>query len=349
MSRMKLKCYYILSILLFFTASANGAFNDIGVGARPLGLGGAFVALADDSNAANYNAAGLAYIDEIQIGATYAQRFNGLVNYNTISGIAPIGSIGTLGGNIGILSENSDIYQEQSIRITYGRKLFQQMSLGLNLKYFSTNYDSENEFVRSNPYFTETSSSAISLDVGLLAKPLESLNLGLSLENLIPADVSISDINEGSVPLNIRMGLSFRLESIAELSVQGAVVSNMLKSSLATIEVSYRNGEIYEIPCPEDEVTDIPGCQNGEEKYEITSPSQISIGTGIEMWVNPSIGVRGGYGMIIGGNQARTINLGGSAKIPIGGTALQLDYGFQLLTGDLQDNTTQRFSVNLLF
>ena len=319
MSRMKLKCYYILSGLLFFTASANGAFNDIGVGARPLGLGGAFVALADDSNAANYNAAGLAYIDEIQIGATYAQRFNGLVNYNTISGIVPIGSIGTLGGNIGILSENSEIYQEQSIRITYGRKLFQQMSMGLNLKYFSTNYDSENEFVRSNrSYFTETSSSAISLDVGLLAKPLESLNLGLSLENLVPANVSISDEQTETVPINIRAGVAYRLESIAEMSAQGAAITNILKETLATVDVLSRNGEQY---------------------------ARI----GVEMWVTPSIGVRGGYGMKIGGNQARTINLGGSVKIPIGGTALQLDYGFQILTGDLQDNTTQRFSVNLLF
>lgn len=318
MSRMKLKYCYILSGLLFFTASANGAFNDIGVGARPLGLGGAFVALADDSNAANYNAAGLAYIDEIQIGATYAQRFNGLVNYNTISGIVPIGSIGTLGGNIGILSENSEIYQEQSIRITYGRKLFQQMSLGLNLKYFSTNYDSENEFVRSNPYFTEMSSSALSLDVGLLTKPLESLNLGLSLENVMPADVSISDEHTETVPINIRAGIAYRLESIAEMSAQGAAITNILKETLATVDVLSRNGELF---------------------------TRI----GIEMWVTPSIGVRGGYGMKIGGNQARTINLGGSVKIPIGSTALQLDYGFQILTGDLQDNTTQRFSVNLLF
>ncbi len=318
MSRMKLKYCYILSILLFFTASANGAFNDIGVGARPLGLGGAFVALADDSNAANYNAAGLAYIDEIQIGATYAQRFNGLVNYNTISGIVPIGSIGSLGVNIGILSENDDIYQERSIRITYGRTLFQQIGLGLNIKSLRTNFDSENEFVASNPYITETSSSAISLDVGLLTKPVKSLNLGLSVENLMPADISISDEESEMVPVSIRAGIAYRLESIAEMSAQGAAITNILKETLATVDVLSRNNELY---------------------------ARI----GIEMWINPSIGMRGGYSMKIGGNSANTINLGGSVKIPIGGTALQLDYGFQLLTGDLQDNTTQRFSVNLLF
>ena len=304
-------------VLLIFTTSAHAAFNDIGVGARPLGLGGAFVALADDSNAANYNAAGLAYIDEIQIGATYSQRF-GLINYSWIGGIIPIGAIGTLGANIGILSESSDIYKEQSMRVTYARRLFQQLGVGINIKYYSTNYDSENEFVASNPYFTETSSSAVSLDVGLLAKPVKSLNLGLSIENIIPADISISDEETDTVPLNIRTGFAYRLESIAEMSVQGAAITNILKETIATVDILSRNGELY---------------------------TRI----GVEMWVNPSIGVRGGYGMQIGENSASTLNLGGSAKIPIGGTTLQLDYGFQLLTGDLHQNTTQRFSGNLLF
>ncbi len=318
MLRLKQKCYYILPILLFFISSANAAFNDIGVGARPLGLGGAFVALADDSNAANYNAAGLAYIDEIQIGATYAQRFNGLVNYSTISGVIPISGIGTLGANIGILSENSDIYQEQTIRFTYGRTLFQQVGLGLNIKYFSTNFDSENEFVQSNPYFAETSSSAVSLDLGLLTKPVKSLSIGLAVENVIPADVSISEEQTETVPMNIRVGIAYKLKSIAEMSAQGAAITNILKETLTIVDVISRDGDLY---------------------------TRI----GVEMWVNPTIGVRGGYGMKVGGNSANTLNLGGSAKIPIGGTAIQLDYGFQLLTGDLQDNTTQRFSVNLLF
>ncbi len=318
MLRIKLKSYYMLILLLYFGTSANAAFNDIGVGARPLGLGGAFVAIADDSNAANYNAAGLAYIEEIQIGATYAQRFNDLVNYSTVSGIIPIGSIGTLGANIGILSESSDIYQEQSIRVTYARTLLQQIGLGLNIKYFSTNYDSENEFVASNPYFTETSSSAVSLDVGLLAKLVKSLSLGLSIENLIPADVSISNEETDTIPINIRAGIAYKLEAIAEMSAQGAAITNILKETLATVDVLSRSSELY---------------------------TRI----GVEMWVNPSIGVRGGYGMKLSGNSANTLNLGGSAKIPISGTALQLDYGFQLLTGELQDNTTQRFSVNLLF
>ena len=297
---------------------AFATFNDIGVGARPLGLGGAFVALADDSNAANYNAAGLGYINEIHLGVTHAQRFNGLITYNNISGVIPFGRAGSIGASLGVLGEDSEIYREQTVRVSYGNVLFKQLAIGANLKLFGISFDAANEFVAENQYFVQTSSSAVSLDVGVIAKPFQSLSLGASVENLLPADMSISDTQTDSVPLNIRAGLAYRLESIAEMSAQGAAVSNLLKGSLVTLEVVSRNGEIH-------------------------------IRTGVEVWLNKSIAVRGGYGVKNGSSSAGTVNLGGSAKVPIAKTALQLDYGLQLLSGNLQDNTTQRFSLNLLF
>lgn len=312
-----------LSIVLLFPAVTFAAFNDIGVGARPLGLGGAFVALADDSNAANYNAAGLGYVDAIQIGGTHAQRFNGLITYNAISGIIPFGKIGSIGASFGDLAEDSDIYHEQIVRVSYGNALFEQLAIGGNLKFFHTSFNETNEFVIENPYFAQTSSSAVSFDLGVIVKPFKSLSLGASVENLLPADMSISDatVDETSitpVPMNIRVGLAYRLETIAEMSTQGAAVSNLLKGSLGTFEVSSRNDAIY-------------------------------IRTGIEVWLNKSIAVRGGYGLKNGSDSATTLSFGGSAKLPISRTALQIDYGFQLLSGDFQDNITQRFSVNLLF
>ena len=313
----------ILSIVLLFPGVTFAVFNDIGVGARPLGLGGAFVALADDSNAANYNAAGLGYIDAIHIGATRAQRFNGLITYNSVSGIIPFGRIGSIGASLGILAEDSEIYQEQTVLISYGNAIFKQLAVGANLKLFGTSFDEANEFVIENPYFTQTSSSAVSFDLGVIVKPFKSLSLGASVENLLPADMRISDTSVGDtpvapVPLNIRAGLAYKLETIAEMSTQGAVVSNLLKGSLGTFEVASRDDAIY-------------------------------IRTGVEVWLNQSIAVRGGYGLKNGSNSATTLSFGGSAKLPISKTAIQLDYGFQLLSGDFQDNITQRFSVNLLF
>ncbi len=318
MTKLRLMFFNLLFISIFLSSYAYAAFNEIGIGARPLGLGGAFVALADDSNATNYNAAGLSYITDIHISATHAQRFNGLVSHNTIIGIIPFGSLGTIGASIGILTEDSDIYREQTIRMSYGRTIIKQFGIGINLKFLGTSYDETNEFVAENPYFTNTSSSAFSVDLGLLAKPFNSLSIGVSVENLVPADVSISDLQTDSVPMNIRAGIAYSLESIAEMSAQGAAISNLLKATLGTVEVTSREGEIY------------------------TS-------SGIEIWVNKAIAIRGGFGSKNTGNSATTFNMGGSAMLPISGTALQLDYGIQLLTGDFQNNTTQRFSLNLQF
>lgn len=315
---MKHTLHITLLTVLFFPVVASATFNDIGVGARPLGLGGAFVALADDSNAASYNAAGLGYIDAIQVGATRAQRFNGLITYNSVSGIIPFGRIGSLGASLGVLAEDSEIYQEQVVRISYGNALFKQLAIGANLKLFGISFDESNEFVGENPYFAQTSSSAVSFDFGVIAKPFQSLSLGASVENLLPANMSISETHTDPVPLNIRAGLVYKLESIAAMSTQGEAVSNLLKASLGTVEIASRNGEIY-------------------------------IRTGIEIWLNRTIAIRGGYGTKNGGNAATMLSFGGSAKLPIRRTALQLDYGLQILTGDFQDNTTQRFSLNLLF
>ena len=317
--RLIMKCCYVLILILFFTRPAFGAFYDIGVGARPLGLGGAFVALADDSNASYYNAAGLAYVQDIHLGATYAQRFSGLINYSTIASVLPLGSVGTIGADVGLLSENSRIYSEQTFRFSYARTVIKQFGIGVNIKYFSTSYDATNESVIENPYFADTrSASAISFDIGLMAKPIQNLQLGLSAENLVPADISIATAETDTIPQNIRAGIAYRLASIAELSAQGDAISNVLKNTLAIVELNLRN-------------------------------DVLTTRSGVEIWINNTIAVRGGFGIISDTNSATTVNLGGSAKIPISGTALQIDYGFQLLTGQLQDNTTQRFSINLLF
>ena len=45
--------------LISFTPGTEAAFVDDGWGARPVGMGGFFTAIADDSNAALYNPAGI--------------------------------------------------------------------------------------------------------------------------------------------------------------------------------------------------------------------------------------------------------------------------------------------------
>jgi len=61
--------FVITGILLYFTAASVQAqlienWNLVGAGARALGMGGAFIAIADDATAASWNPAGLAQLEK---------------------------------------------------------------------------------------------------------------------------------------------------------------------------------------------------------------------------------------------------------------------------------------------
>jgi hypothetical protein len=71
-----------------------GEFLRIGVGARALGMGSAFVGLADDGTAAYWNPAGLATLEQRQVTAMHAEQFGSIVQYDFLSYVMPVGSPG---------------------------------------------------------------------------------------------------------------------------------------------------------------------------------------------------------------------------------------------------------------
>lgn len=86
-----------LACLLPSTAGATryaGEFLRIGVGARALGMGSAFMGLSDDGTAAYWNPAGLATLGTRQITAMHAEQFGSIVKYDFLSYVFPIGDPG---------------------------------------------------------------------------------------------------------------------------------------------------------------------------------------------------------------------------------------------------------------
>lgn len=96
-----------LSMLMVFSAPAQatkyaGAFMENGGGARALGMGGAFTAVADDPSATFWNPAGLAALTDKEILLMHSERFGDLIDRDFVSYTQPV-SWNILGGtNSGI-------------------------------------------------------------------------------------------------------------------------------------------------------------------------------------------------------------------------------------------------------
>lgn len=80
---------------------------DLGMGARPLAMGGAFVGLADDGNALYYNPAGLAWLQGLSILSSYETRL-GTASYGQVSASMPHLAFGVHYFDFGNVDETDD-------------------------------------------------------------------------------------------------------------------------------------------------------------------------------------------------------------------------------------------------
>jgi hypothetical protein len=68
-----------------------GAFMEVGGGARALGMGGAFVAVAGDASTVYWNPAGMSDLGRRQALAMHSERFGGMVDFNFGAYVQPTG------------------------------------------------------------------------------------------------------------------------------------------------------------------------------------------------------------------------------------------------------------------
>ncbi|MDH5661410.1 MAG: tetratricopeptide repeat protein [Elusimicrobiota bacterium] len=210
----KIICIGLVTIVLCLWSGVSfGDFDELGVGARPVGMGSAFVGLVDDVHSLYYNPAGLSQLEYKQFTSGYGRLFWGLDDGtnlgNTFVGYAhPLKRLGGIGVgwlNLGL----SGLYQEDTFILSYGNKLFSSLSAGLNLKLLYKRYNN-NQYTKTDPLFQEKGYSKIgfSVDFGLLYNFAANIFSGLCITDIVQPDMNLGE-REG-LPLGVRTGIAYR-------------------------------------------------------------------------------------------------------------------------------------------
>ena len=231
-------CFFFLCSFSFAegVGSTGAQFLKIGLGARPLAMGGAFGAVADDTNAINYNPASLTRIEKKEASATYLKYFED-VNAGFIGYTGIVAEKHYVGAGLTYLQvtdiEKRDLNEtslgdfgatDMALSLSYARKdiankLLENLSIGGNLKFINQNIDNETAF-------------AVALDISAYYPADEKLSLAINIQNI---SNGIKFVDESDpLPLNIKVGAAYKL--IKDLTVacdlDEYIIDNKLYASI---------------------------------------------------------------------------------------------------------------------
>jgi hypothetical protein len=199
----------------------DASFENTYWGARPLAMGGAFTAVANDASAPLYNIAGIANIVQREFTFMSSRLFTGVegvdIGANYLGFVYPVfsqkyGAISLAWSSLSVTS----VGREDIFNLGYGRQLNDVFNLdtniinltaGLNLKYLmqEANFDEEDRYLPS-------SKGAPTCDVGVLAQFTNGISLGLSSKYITTPDVGY--VSEYRICNTNVVGLAYFSEEI---------------------------------------------------------------------------------------------------------------------------------------
>lgn len=232
------------------TGTTSASFLEIGIGARSMGMGGAYAAVAEDAITMYWNPAGLSRITNAS-GVFEQIDWITDVTFNYLAASLPLGnSLGSVGIFINSMSipnqlvrtvqypdGNGEEYSASGLAmgLSYARNLTDRFSIGLNAKYISERIWHEQ-------------ASSIAFDIGTLYDAgIDGLRIGACISNFGPGlKLSGSDLlifhdpsplqmgnndkimgelmtDEWPLPLNMQFGLAYTMAPSEFLEVLLAV------------------------------------------------------------------------------------------------------------------------------
>jgi hypothetical protein len=274
--------------------TSAAAFLEIGVGARAMGMGGTYAAVANDASALYWNPAGLAWIPDVQIEATHNAWLLGS-SHEFVGVVVPVPSMhSTLGLSFVTLG-----FGDQPVRTvdrpegtgeSYDAR---DMAIGLSYAYALTDrfaFGVTAKFITQRIWFE--SGSAFGIDLGIFySTPVKGLRLGISMSNF-GTSLKMSGNNLASTTSPDKTVQTFDRAPVSYETTAGS------------LPVLFRGGIAYEMPIGE--------LGNALITADVNHPSNAteSVNAGIELGFRNMFFIRGGYYGLFERDRVSGITLG---------------------------------------
>lgn len=203
-----------------------GEFLSLGVGAKALGMGGAFVGVANDASASYWNPSGLCQLDRKQLSFMHAETFGSLLNHDFIAFALPLKenlsnstiafSLLRLGGGgikitdlekkgmdisdsnrVVLLREES--HADYAFLFSYAHPIRPNLFWGANLKIIYR-------------HLVNNSAFGLGADLSFLAEPYPFLSLGANLMDITPTLLFYDNGTTETITPTTKFGLGIKHE-----------------------------------------------------------------------------------------------------------------------------------------
>jgi hypothetical protein len=207
------------------------SFDGMPVGARPIGMGESFVALADNADAPYWNPAGLVFLRNnlctfmLDLARSGAKRED-IVNREPLQGkwFTYLSFCSSLGGLSwrplsNFREDGGGDYSEREIKIdkytlSYAIPYSPQFSFGMNISYL---HGSLGIAKQSPPQANISTGNGWGLDWGIIYTHSPLFKIGICLQNG-PAYIYWSDYRADRLPLNLRAGIGIKMAKFLTLA-----------------------------------------------------------------------------------------------------------------------------------
>ncbi len=229
-----MKIFFVICLIFFSATFCFGkesspilynSFDGVSIGARPIGMGESFVALANTADAPYWNPAGLVFMESnlatfmFDLARSGAKRKD-IVNREPLRGgwFTYLSFCSSLGGLSwrplsNFREEDNPPYSEREIKInkytlSFAIPYSPRVSFGMNISYLYGSLGIAQD--DPSPHANVSAGNGWGLDWGIIYTHSPSLKMGISLQNG-PAYIYWSDYRADRLPLNLRAGVGIKI------------------------------------------------------------------------------------------------------------------------------------------